>query len=293
VTRDEYARLKHIVAGALSRPGAERSAYLSAQCGPDGPTRIEVESLLAAADRAAPLYEDPTLLIQGAMVTLDALGDVEAAALPFAPPAARPRPAPPRHDPFEGTERYRVRRKIGAGGMGIVYEVEDLTRGQVVALKTLQRHSGHDIYQLKREFRHLADVAHPNLVSLYDLVIDNGVCFFTMEFVEGITLVDYARQPSSESSAADRVRHLLPQLVDGVQELHRRGMQHRDIKPSNVLVTRSGRVVILDFGLTSGRGREQLNGLERAGTPAYLSPEHCLGGDATNASDWYSLGATH
>jgi len=291
VTRDEYAQLKHIVAGALSRPGADRSAYLSAQCGPDGPTRTEVESLLAAADRAAPLYEEPTLLIQGARVTLEALDDVEAAAVPFAPPPARPQATPLRHDPFEGTERYSVRRQVGAGGMGIVYEVEDLARGQVVALKTLQRRSGHDIYQLKREFRHLADVAHPNLVSLYDLVIDDRQCFFTMEFVDGMSLVEYARQSSSGSSAADRMRRVFPQLVEGVQELHRRGMQHGDIKPSNVLVTRTGRVVILDFGLTAGALRD-LPGHEFAGTPAYLSPEQCAGGVVSNASDWYAVGAT-
>lgn len=285
MTSNDYARLKEIVAGALSRPDADRQAYVLARCGPDGATRVEAESLLAAAIRAAPLYEDPALLIAGACITLDALGEIGDVTLPFVPC-----PVPLLEDDFRGTARYAVRRRIGAGGMGIVYEVDDRERGQVVALKTLRHRGGHDIYQLKREFRNLADVAHPNLATLYDLIIDDDLCFFTMELVEGTSFVEYVRHAPAGSSVEDRVRRVLPQVVRGVQELHRHGLQHRDIKPSNVLVTPAGRVVILDFGLTSGRGHEELKGLERAGTPAYLSPEQCAGGDLSNASDWYSLG---
>jgi tetratricopeptide (TPR) repeat protein len=93
------------------------------------------------------------------------------------------------------------------------------------------------------------------------------------------------------ASVFDRVRQLFPQLVDGIHALHARGMQHRDIKPSNVLVTASGRVVILDFGLTSGALLD-MPGYEQAGTPAYLSPEQCRSGHVSSASDWYSVGAT-
>ena len=291
MTRDEYARLKEIVAGALSRSAAERSAYLTARCGPDITTRSEVESLLAAADLAAPLYEDPTLLVEGIRITFEALEDMD----PLAPPLVAPlrtglSDAIP-DDAFEGTERYTVRRRVGAGGMGVVYEVDDHARNQVVALKTLKRRSGHDIYQLKREFRQLADVAHPNLVSLYDLVVDERHCFFTMELVDGVTFVEYARTNDSLSNVFARIRGVFPQLVHGIHELHRRGLQHRDIKPSNVLVTMAGRVVILDFGLTSGAVLD-MPGYERAGTPAYLSPEQCNAGPVSSASDWYSVGAT-
>ncbi|NOT26879.1 MAG: protein kinase [Acidobacteria bacterium] len=291
MTRDEYARLKQIVAGALSQPEPGRSAYLTAQCGSDSTTRSEVESLLAAADRAAALYEDPTLLVEGIRITIEALEDVDSLALPLLAPLRTGFPDTTRDDDFAGTERYTVRRRVGAGGMGVVYEVDDRVRGQIVALKTLKHRSGHDIYQLKREFRQLADVAHPNLVSLYDLVVNEGHCFFTMEFVDGVTFVEYARQNESGPDVFDRVRRLFPQLVHGIHELHRRGMQHRDIKPSNVLVTRAGRVVILDFGLTSGAVLE-MPGYERAGTPAYLSPEQCNAGPVSSASDWYSVGAT-
>jgi serine/threonine protein kinase len=272
VTRDEYARLKEIVAGALAQPATGRPAYVIARCGPDVTLRIEVESLVTAALHAAPMYEEPTLLVGGSRVTLGALEAVD--------------------DEFQGTERYSVRRRIGAGGMGIVYEVDDRVRGQVVALKTLRRRNADDVYRLKREFRHLADVAHPNLVSLYDLVIDDQLCFFTMELVDGTTFVDDARREPSGAGVADRVLRTLPQLIEGVQALHRRGLQHRDIKPSNVLVTHAGRVVVLDFGLTSGLLRDDLSGGELAGTPAYLSPEQCRGVDMTDAGDWYGVGAT-
>ena len=271
MTSAEYARLKNVVADALARPEADRATYLAAQC-PDLTFRLEAESLLAAVLRAVPMYENPTLLIAGAGATPEALEtfeDVE----------------------FDGTERYVVRRRIGTGGMGIVYEVDDCARGQVVALKTLRRRSGNDVYRLKREFRSLAGMAHPNLVSLYDLVIDEDVCFFTMEYVDGITFVDYVQQGSASVERAERAREALCQLITGVLELHRRGLQHRDIKPSNVLVTSAGRVVLLDFGLAAGALHADVGG-EVAGTPSYLSPEQCVGAEVSNAGDWYSVGAT-
>jgi serine/threonine protein kinase len=100
--------------------------------------------------------------------------------------------------------------------MGIVYEVDDRARGQVVALKTLRSRRAADIYQLKREFRNLADVAHANLVTLYDLVVDDEQCFFTMELVEGCPC-HYARRRHA-SPAVEYGRS--PQLIEGVQELN-------------------------------------------------------------------------
>jgi len=272
VTSAEYARLKEIVAGALAQPDSNRSAYLAAQCGADATIRFEAESLLASALRAEALYEEPTLLIAGDGVTLDALDQLD--------------------DAFAGTSRYVVQRRIGDGGMGIVYAVDDRARGQVVALKTLRRWSGDDIYRLKREFRNLADVAHPNLVSLYDLVIDDDACFFTMEFVQGTTFVDYVRQEPSAAGRSARARQALVQLIEGVLELHRLGIRHGDIKPSNVLVSSTGRVVLLDFGLATSIVQRDLIDIQIAGTPAYLSPEQGFDANASTASDWYGVGAT-
>ena len=114
-------------------------------------------------------------------------------------------------------------RRLGAGGMGVVYEVHDRVRDEVVALKTLLRTGAADLYRLKREFRSLADVAHPNLVCLYELFVEDDRCFFTMELVKGVSFVDYARGADRTHRFDDRLIHALRQLVDGVSALHRRG----------------------------------------------------------------------
>jgi eukaryotic-like serine/threonine-protein kinase len=95
------------------------------------------------------------------------------------------------HEGLSTPDRYEVVRRIGAGGMGVVYEAEDRERGQRVALKTIPNPGVEQVYQLKREFRVLADLSHPNLVVLYDLVVGREACFFTMELVDGEDLLAY------------------------------------------------------------------------------------------------------
>ncbi len=97
---------------------------------------------------------------------------------------------------FAGTDQFRILRRIGAGGMGVVYEAYDRQRGQRVALKTLRHVDADTIYRLKREFRSLADLRHPNLIALHDLVVA-GECFFTMELIAGVDLLSYLRGHSS------------------------------------------------------------------------------------------------
>ena len=96
-------------------------------------------------------------------------------------------------DDFSGTERFRVLRRIGAGGMGGLRS-EDFARGEIVALKTLRHATPAGIYRLKHEFRSLAGVAHPNVVCLYELVVEGARCLFTMELVRGVTFVEYVRE---------------------------------------------------------------------------------------------------
>jgi eukaryotic-like serine/threonine-protein kinase len=195
---------------------------------------------------------------------------------------------------FPGTDRFSVRRQLGAGGMGVVYEVHDHIRDEVVALKTLLRAVAGDIYRLKREFRSLTDIAHTNLVSLYELVVDGTTCFFTMELVQGVNFVEYVRGSAAAEAPlrAQRIRHAFRQLVEGVGALHQRGKLHRDIKPSNVLVTSGGRVVILDFGLASDAFPRAATWERLAGTPAYLAPERRHGAAPSESHDWYSVGVT-
>ena len=94
---------------------------------------------------------------------------------------------------FAGTERFEIKRRLGSGGMGIVYEAYDKERQIPVALKTLRQTSGKSLDRFKKEFRALQDIEHPNLIGLGELIVDNGIWFFTMELVEGTDFLSYVR----------------------------------------------------------------------------------------------------
>jgi hypothetical protein len=186
--------------------------------------------------------------------------------------------------------RYEILRPIGRGGMGVVYEALDRERQRLVALKTLRHFSPAALYLFKREFRALADVRHPNLVNLYELVIaETERAFFTMELVRGTDLLSYVRQ-----GPRARLRPALRQLVEGIRALHGAGKLHRDIKPSNVRVTPEGRVVLLDLGIATELAPAIDDAAndpwETAGTARYMAPELSPGQRPTTASDWYSVG---
>ncbi len=212
-------------------------------------------------------------------------------------------------DAFTGTDRFEVRGRLGSGTSGEVYRVHDRKLDSIVALKTLFRSDPGAIFRFKTEFRSLADVNHPNLVQLYELLSDGDRWFFTMELVDGLDFIDYARaEPGkdhydtarlyslptlSAPPDLDRLRMTLRQLADGLRALHRAGKLHCDIKPSNILVSAAGRVVLLDFGLGKevfpSQIYETMDG-GVAGTPAYMSPEQAAGRRVSEASDWYGVG---
>jgi serine/threonine protein kinase len=175
--------------------------------------------------------------------------------------------------------------------MGEVYEAIDTRNGQRVALKKLFEIDPTGVYRLKREFRRMADVAHENLISLYELHSDHDCWFFTMELLAGTDLM--TAMVAALAGGYDALRPLVRQLVRGVHALHQAGRIHRDLKPSNVMVTAEGRVVILDFGLVNEIDHRTLfastRGLIR-GTPLFMAPEQCAGQLATPAADWYAVG---
>lgn len=200
------------------------------------------------------------------------------------------------------TSRFVLREALGRGGMGVVYRAYDAELGLDVALKALNDLGSDGRSWLKAEFRSLAGIVHPNLVQLHELVMDDQRCFFTMELVRGLDLVEFFLTRSEHGGHATThadwlhlARESARQLAHALASLHRAGKLHRDVKPSNVLVTDSGRVVLLDFGLVepiptafdTTQGRRLI-----AGTLAYMSPEQALGQRLTAASDWYGFGVT-
>jgi eukaryotic-like serine/threonine-protein kinase len=193
-------------------------------------------------------------------------------------------------DDFRSSRRFRTVNRLGSGGMGIVYEVLDVERNQVVALKTLRSSDASAIYRLKREFRTLAGIAHPHLVALYELFGDQGQWYFTMEFVPGCEFLEYVRPDGLD---VGRLRSALGQIAEGLMAIHDVGKLHRDLKPANIRVTPEGRVVILDFGLSADviRADDAVRTMEEGvwGTAEYMAPEQG-DGQAMAASDWYALG---
>lgn len=207
--------------------------------------------------------------------------------------------------------RLSLRRKLGTGAFGTVYEAVDARFGGRVAVKLLARDQPQAIYRFKNEFRSLADVVHPNLVRLYELVAGDAL-YFTMELVDGVDLLTFVAgpaarlvPPTAEPGAplalpprprrapardVDRVRAAFLQLAHGVRAIHDAGKLHCDIKPSNVLVDHEGRVVLLDFGLVANLAGEHDRRRGGMGTPGYMAPEQARGAALTAAADWYAVG---
>ena len=177
---------------------------------------------------------------------------------------------------------YRVGRLIGAGGMGEVYDAEDLQLGRRVALKVLPAEVASDrerLARFTREARALAALNHPGIVTIYSVDQCDGEHFLTMELVEGRTLAECI---PAAGMATERFLDLAIPLADALAAAHERGVVHRDLKPTNVMVTGEGRVKVLDFGLAkllalSGDGEtaatlDQTQDGALLGTLPYLLP---------------------
>ncbi len=191
---------------------------------------------------------------------------------------------------FSGDARFVLRRLIGAGSFGRVFEAEDRELDQLVALKTLKRVEPEALFRFKQEFRTLARLRHPNLVQLHGLYESEGQWFFTMELLHGVDLHTHLR--GEAGFELQRAKAALPQLVSALDELHAAGLLHRDLKPSNIIVEASGRVVVLDFGMvteTESSG-ETATASPSLGTPAYMAPEQASAQALTPAADWYGVG---
>src|SRR3954463_5366771 len=191
---------------------------------------------------------------------------------------------------FDG--RYKILKKIGAGGMADAYCAEDQTLGRQVAIKILNdRHAGDEqfVERFRREAQNAAGLNHPNIVSIYDRGEAEGTYYIAMEFLDGRSLKELivARGPSPIPVAIGYARQVLAAL----RFSHRNGIVHRDIKPHNVIVDAEGRIKVTDFGIArAGAASQMTEAGSIIGTAQYLSPEQARGAPVDQTSDLYSLG---
>jgi len=210
-------------------------------------------------------------------------------------------------DGGDGTESepdcgdYRLGRELGRGAMGVVYEARHLGLDRRVALKLLAPEVAENPTQLarfQREARTLARLDHPHVVRVLDVGETEGRFWLAMEFVDGESLEQRLLRLQTTGGHSGTSRRVLVEAIasigDALQHVHEAGILHRDVKPSNILLDRSERARLSDFGLardTEAPAMTQVGIV--AGTPHYMSPEHLAGGDALGPqSDVFSLGAT-
>jgi eukaryotic-like serine/threonine-protein kinase len=190
--------------------------------------------------------------------------------------------------------KFEIRRELGKGAMGVVYEGFDPMIERTVAIKTVRADmlEGEDAQEQLARFRREAQAAgrltHPNIVSVYDFGLDDGTYYIAMEFVKGRELQDMFN--NNERFGTAGVVQVMTQLLEALDYSHRHGVVHRDIKPSNIIILEDGSVKIADFGIA----RVESSNLTQAGmvlgTPSYMSPEQFMGQTVDGRSDLFSAG---
>lgn len=192
--------------------------------------------------------------------------------------------------------RYVVESQIGEGGMGVVYKARDTNLERVVALKVVRTNlsvSGAPVIRLMSENRLLAKFQHPNIAQIFDTGLVNAhYSYYVMEYVEGVPITEYCNQ--RRLNITERIR-LFISVCEAVQAAHQQFVIHKDIKPSNILVSASGHIKLLDFGIASIINADKLaRGLSvsrsKSFTPAYAAPEQILKQPLGTYTDVYSLG---
>jgi WD40 repeat protein len=185
--------------------------------------------------------------------------------------------------------RYRIRSLLGRGGMGEVWRAVDLKLRVEVALKALRAPRLSDeraLESLRREVRAAREVISPNVCRVFDLIELDGQELVSMEYIDGVTLLDILkmRAPLDLTEA----REIAVQFLAGLEAIHEAGLVHRDVKPENLMMTRSGRVVLMDLGVAKGLTEGKTGTV--AGTPAYMAPEQARGEGPDARADVFSAG---
>ena len=191
------------------------------------------------------------------------------------------------------SQRYKIIETIGKGGMAIVYKANDLKLGRDVTFKVLKSDYIEDegfINRFSTEARAAAQLAHTNIVNVYDVGNDGDIYYIVMEYIDGYTLKEliYKKAPLDNKTACD----IAMQIAAGLENAHAHGVIHRDIKPENILLTNIGGKLtakVTDFGIAKANSMENTQG-DYMGSVHYFSPEQAKGDDVDQRSDIYSLG---
>jgi eukaryotic-like serine/threonine-protein kinase len=269
---DRWKQVEALFEAAQQRPADQRTEFVRHACQGDLALSAEVESLLKAASSRDPLLDGSPL-----------------SSIAERAPALKP---------GDKLGNFEIVSLIGRGGMGEVYRARDLRLKREVAIKTLPPGFAGDrdrIARFEREARAASALNHPNIVSVYEFGQDGNVSYIVSELVDGETLARVIeRGPLSLKKLID----VSTQICDGLAAAHAAGVIHRDLKPGNIMLTRDGRVKILDFGLAR---QDRAHGSDSTtvdashpgmimGTPGYMSPEQVRGEPTDARSDIFSLG---
>ena len=268
MTREQWERLKVLFSGALEQPAERRHEWLTLQAQGDEALVREAAALLNAHDTAAGFLEEPAVVDPADLAAVDEL--------------------------HTGTRigPYEIEHEIGRGGMGVVYLARDLRLGRRVALKALpQLHDSNEALRerLRREARAAANIAHPTVATVYALEEVDGRLFIASEYIEGHSLRSEIESGRLEPRRAIAIAI---DIVSGLCAAHDVRVVHRDLKPENVLITSSGSVKVVDFGIAhidTVNTRLTREG-DVIGTPAYMAPEQLIGGTMDGRVDIYAVG---
>ena len=302
MTPERWQQIEKLFHAALELEGQERAAFLEKACGNDESLRREVESLLGQKEKPEGFMTIPVVdqAIRLIAADEDATGpelEVDQRRTPPAPESQETGTLQFAQDHFPGEfGHYRIVRLLGKGGMGEVYEAEDLESGRRVALKILSQSMTKPVDKARflREGRLAASISHPQCVYVYGTEEIRGTSVITMELVPAGTLKERvkAKGPLGTTEAVDAIL----QVISGLEAAAAAGILHRDVKPSNCFIESDGQVKIGDFGLsisTLARDETHLTaGGTILGTPAFASPEQLRGDELDVRSDIYSVGAT-
>ncbi len=274
-----WDQIETIFNTALNLAEEERSLYLLHSCSGDALLIAEVESLISAYEQDPHFMNEPAFGLALSVIGEKTSKDLSNSTIDF----------------------YQVYEKLGSGGMGEVYRAKDTKLGRIVALKFLSG-SFHDDKWARKQFLKEAQASamldHRYICAVHGIEQSGGHDFIVMQYIDGCTLAESLRQIQND---IHQIQSIALQIIEAVAFAHSHGVIHRDLKPGNIMLTKEGRIKVLDFGLAKivqqknfGAGMEQTSQVSQTGiirgTVSYMSPEQLRAEQLDHKSDIFSLG---